>query len=387
MLIMNKIFTVILLLLVFNNHGFSQESILWGNLEEGKYKVGLKVVEKNDETRFIDSGKTRPIQTVIWYPSNDTSKSKPFLYKDYISLIAHEINFNNSSDSSKEAVILEYSKLLSSNGISTKAIDNFLNSKMKAHENAEPAAGSFPCIIVAQGNYHPAINLSILCEYLASNGYYAASCPSPMRITKPLTDTSQIYQYALDQEKDMQFVYSELKEFKNVDAENLGVIGYSFGGRSTFLMLNDINNIKAYVSLDGGFADKIGKHWLDSVSINIDNISAPILHFYQDIESYVIPDFTLINSLENSDRYLIKIKDMSHIFFSNLGMAIGTVPGFNFPGVQKDEVKQKYEFVCNTTLNFLNYFMKNEGDDFGDELVKESRTNKSFIEIKELKKK
>ena len=368
---MNKIISIIFLLFIIYKPSFSQESILWGNLKPGKYKVGLKVIEKKDENRFIDSGKTRPIQTVIWFPSNDISKSRPFLYKDYISLIAHEVNFNNSSDSSKEAVSLDYSKLLSSNGISSKAIEDFFYSKMKAHENAEPAEGSFPCVIVAQGNYNPAINLSILCEFLASHGYYTASCPSPMRITKPLTDTSQIFQYALDQEKDMKFIYNELKELKNVNPDKLGIIGYSFGGRSSFLMLNDMNNIKAFVSLDGGFADKIGSHWLDSIHINRDEISTPILHFYQNIESYVIPDFTLLNSLKHSDRYLVKIKEMKHLFFSNIGMAIGTIPGFDFPEVEKDEVKQKYEFVCNTTLDFLNTFMKNEGDNFGNKLVKD----------------
>ncbi len=383
---MNKIVSVIFLLFIIYKPAFSQESMLWGNLKAGKYKVGIKVIEKKDESRFIDSGKTRPIQTVIWYPSNDISKSRSFFYKDYISLIAHEINFNNSSDSSKEAVILEYSKLLSSNGISSKSVDDFLYSKMKAHENAEPAEGSFPCVIVAQGNYHPAINLSILCEYLASQGYYTASCPSPMRITKPLIDTSQIYQYALDQENDMEFIYNDLKELKNVNPDKLAIIGYSFGGRSAFLMLNDMNTIKAFVSLDGGFADKIGSHWLDSIHINKDKITIPILHFYQDIESYVIPDFDLINSLTNSDRYLIKIKDMKHLFFSNIGMAVGTIPGFDFPGVKKDEVRQKYEFVCNTTLDFLNTFMKNEGDNFGNELVKDKTGNENFIETKELKK-
>jgi dienelactone hydrolase len=384
-----KILLIILLPIIFIcKPGFPQESILWGNLKEGNYKVGLKVIEKYDTTRFINSGKAyRPIQMVLWYPSNNAGKEKPFLYKDYISLIAHEVNFKNSNDSSKQKVLLEYSKLLSSNGISSESIETLLSSKMKAHENAEFAAGSFPCIIVGQGNFHPAINLSILCEYLASHGYYVASCPSPMRISGPLKDTTQIYQFALDQKKDMEFIYSILKNYKFVNPDNLAVIGYSFGGRSAFLILNDFNNVKAFVSLDGGFADKIGKHWLDGIEINTGKISSPILHFYQDIESYVIPDFDLINSLNNSDRYLIKIKNMKHIFFSNLGMAVGAIPGFNFPGVNKSELKEKFELVCKASLGFLTTFMKNEEDSYWNKITKDIVNSDSLIEVKELKKK
>jgi len=322
--------------------GICQESILWGTLEKGKYNVGLKVIEHRDQSRFIDSGKAaRPMQTLVWYPAIAGIWDTSVLYQDYISLIASEKAFHNDSDSSKQAAIVAYSRLLTSNGISDEAAKQLLTTKMAAYQNAQAETGHFPCIIVAQGNMNPAGSMSVLCEYLASHGYYVASSPSPMRITGPLTNTTQAYQYARDQELDMKFDWNELKAFKNADTKDVAIIGYSFGGRGAFLMLNDNPGIKAFVSLDGGFADKIGKSWLHGIHIDKEKITSPILHFYQDTETYVVPDFNLVNSLINSNRYLIKIDNMRHALFSNMGMAVGTIPGIDFPGTKKGDVKQK----------------------------------------------
>ncbi len=363
-----------------------QESVLWGSLEKGRYSVGLKIIEHRDQSRFIDSGKVaRPVQALVWYPAVLNTKVKPVLYKNYISLIASEVNFHNDSDSSKKTAITAYSRLLTSNGITDKAAGQLLNTKMAAHQNAQAAAGHFPCVLVAQGNMNPAGSMSVLCEYLASHGYYVASSPSPMRIIGPLTDTTQAYQYAKDQEMDMAFISNELKAFKNADTNEVALIGYSFGGRGAFLMLNDNPKIKAFVSLDGGIANKIGKSWLHGIHIDKRKITSPILHFYQDTETYVVADFDLINSLHNSDRYLIKIDNMRHALFSNMGMAVGVIPGIDFTGAGKDDIRQKCEFIYRATLAFLNTFVKGEKDDYREKLS-ESKIDFNFVEMKELKK-
>lgn len=386
LLLKNKL-TFLFLFVIFQQNSFSQNSVLWGGLKEGKYKVGFKYVEKYDESRFIDSGKTnRPLQISIWYPAEVKETGNRLYYKDYIALTAHEINFENSSDSSRNNVIENYEQLMVSNGVPLKAVKLFMNSGMSAYLNAKAVSGSFPLVIVGQGNFHPSANLSILCEYLASHGYYVATCASPTRITGQITDTTQIYQYALDQRDDMKFIFDELKTYANVDYNELGVIGYSFGGRSGFLLLNDFDIVKVFISLDSGFANKIGKHWLDGITINTGKITVPILHIYQDIESFVVPDFELVNSLVNSERYLIKVEDMKHGFFYNLGMAIGVIPGFDLPGVDKDSTKMKFETVNQITLAFLNTYLKEEDNKYWMRTFSNKSNLQSLITVKELKK-
>ena len=52
------------------------------------------------------------------------------------------------------------------------------------------AAGFRSC--VAQGNAQTVQDQAHLAEYLASYGYVVATTPSPMLITGPLTDESQV---------------------------------------------------------------------------------------------------------------------------------------------------------------------------------------------------
>lgn len=378
-------FVVLILFFCFNRNIHSQNSILWGSLEKGNYNVGFKTIEKYDTTRFIDSSKSfRPIQIAIWYPAEIKEQNKQLLYKDYISLTAHEINFKDSSAENKSDAVLEYSNFVTSNGISNESVDLLLSAKTAAYENAETAQGSFPFVIIAQGNFNSAANLSVLSAFLASHGYFVATCSSPTRITGPIPDSTKIYQYALDQRNDMKFIYDEIKKYKNINTEKTAVIGYSFGGRGSFLMMNDFDVVKAYISLDGGFANKIGAHWIEGVNINVEKITAPILHIYEEDEPFVVvPDFKLVNSLINSERYFIKLENMSHIFFSNFGMIAGVIPGFDIPGVDKENAKLKFETVNKITLGFLNTFIKNEADNFWKEIISEPKNllNSSTVKI------
>lgn len=372
-------FAVIIIFSVSVNT-YSQNSILWGNLDKGEYNVGFKVIEKYDETRFIDSGKFhRPVQISFWYPAQVVNSEKSLLYKDYISLTAHEINFGSSTEKDKNDAVEKYTILLTSNGISAESVAKLLTSKMRAVENAEAARGSFPLVIIAPGNFHPPANLSILSEYLASHGFCVASCSSPTRITGPVTDSTQIYKFALDQRDDMYIIFNEMKNYKYVNAEKLSVIGYSFGGRGSFLLMNDFNIVKAFISFDSGFANKIGAHWINDVKINYEKITAPILHIYQEDQPFIVtPDFTLVNSLNKSERYLVKLENADHNFFYNIGMITGVIPGFNLPGIDKENAKQKFEMINKITLGFLNSFIKNEKDKYWEEMIS-NRNNSGSI--------
>ena len=202
---------------------------------------------------------------------------------------------------------------------------------------------------------------AILSEYLASYGYVVATCPSPMRISGPLTDPSRILSYAQQQASDMAFIFNTLKHRPNVDPGKLGLIGHSFGARAALLLLTELTDTDALVSLDGGIANKIGKDWLNADrSFKPENITVPILHFYQDVEDFVVPDFYLLETLNSAPRYLIRIDEMRHLYFTSLGMVTAMIPGFAPPTVRQSIIQENYEAICLYTLRFLDAYLNGD---------------------------
>jgi dienelactone hydrolase len=250
---------------------------------------------------------------------------------------------------------------------------------MDAVRGATAEVGPFPLIIIAQGNFQSAHHQAILSEYLASHGYVVATTPSPMRISGPLTEESDIFTYAQEQAKDMVFLIKKLKKQSNVNADKLSIIGHSFGARAALvLILDDLVKAEAMVSLDGGISNEAGKNWLvgQHTVLKPEQVTVPILHFYEDTEEFMIPDFTLLESLNSSDRYLIKIDQMRHLYFTSIGMVTGVIPGFAPADFDTELLQKKYEAICLYTLQFLDMVIKHNEhgtlfDTFGQNKISE----------------
>jgi len=330
---------------------FAQDNI-WDKLDKGNYNVGFKVLSLYDSTRTINDGKSiRPVQISIWYPAQVLNNSQALSYKDYFLLSAEELNFS-ISDSLKDKSIEEYKNLLLENGINESAFNKWFNTQMLAYKNAIPIKKKFPLIVVAQGNYQSAHHQAFLCEFLASYGYVVVTTPSQTRISGQMTDNSQAIESAEEQVKDMEFAIHSLRNFDNIDLNNIGLIGHSFGGRSILLLQMKNKNVKCLVSFDGGLGLNTAiEDIMKSPEFDIDKMNVPLLHIYEDDEQFIQPDFSLIDSFSKSKRFLIKINDMHHFYFTSIGFVSGTTEGF-FPSSEK--LTNKYELICNFTRDFLN---------------------------------
>ena len=338
---------------------FAQNNI-WNKLDLGNYAVGFKVLSLYDSTRTIKDPKSyRPVQVSFWYPARTSDESQPMKYKDYFLLSAEETNYKISNEL-KDSAVIRYKKLLSQNGIGKQAVDDWFNTRMLAVKNAPVLIGKFPLIVVAQGNYHSAHHQSFLCEFLASNGYVVATIPSQTRITGQLTDTSQAVKSTDDQVKDMEFAIHSIRNYKNIDFNNIALLGHSFGGRSILLLQMKNKDVKCLVSLDGGLGLNTAVNDIKkSKDYNPSKMSVPLLHFYEDTdEKFLKPDFSLINSFKNSKRFLIKINDMHHFYFSSLGLVSGAINGFH--PLSKNLV-EKYKMICDFTRDFFNAVFSKDG--------------------------
>ena len=335
---------------------------IWKNLDQGNYKIGFKVFSLYDSTRTIINPKNfRPIQVSVWYPAEISGKSVHMTYKDYFLLSAEETDYKVSK-AHKDSVVNNYKKLLLQDGISEKAIDEWFNTKMLAYQDANQLKGKFPLVVVAQGNFHSAHHQAFLCEFLASNGYVVITTPSQTRITGQLTDFSQAMESTVDQVKDMKFAVGTFLHYSNIDFSKVALIGHSFGGRSILLLqMEKYLKVKCLVSLDGGLGlntavDDIKK----SPDFDPAKMDVPLLHFYEDVETMLRPDFRLINGFSKSKRFLVKIDDMHHFYFSSLGLVSGTIKGFH--PLSKNLV-EKYKMICNFTRDFLNAVFRSDDQD------------------------
>lgn len=355
---MKKTFYCFFILLISTSL-FAQSEI-WNYLDQGNYKVGFKVFSLFDSSGTINNPiDYRPVQVSLWYPA-EASDFSPMIYKDYFLLSAAETDYK-ISEALKDSAVISYKRLLSQNGIDEKSVDNWFNSKMLATKNAKPLKGKFSIVVVAQGNFHSAHHQSFLCEFLASNGYVVVTTPSQTRITGQLTDASQAVESANDQVKDMEFAIRYLRDFTNIDFNNIALLGHSFGGRSIQVLQMKNKSVKCLVSLDGGIGlntavDDIKK----SPDFNAGRMNVPLLHFYEDTETLLKPDFRLIDSFNKSKRFLVKISDIHHFYFSSLGLVSGTINGFH---PLSKNTGEKYKMICDFTRDFLDSVLK--GNDPG----------------------
>jgi len=335
---------------------FAPEHI-WDNLDKGNYKVGFKVLSLYDSTRTINEGKSiRPVQISIWYPAQVSNNPQTLSYKDYFLLSAEELDFN-ISDSLKNKSIEEYKNLLLENGINENAFNNWFNTQMLADKNANPIKKKFPLIVVAQGNYQSAHHQAFLCEFLASYGYVVVTTPSQTRISGQMADNSQAIESAEEQVKDMEFAIHSLRNFDNIDFNNIGLIGHSFGGRSILLLQMKNENVKCLVSLDGALGlNTAVEDIMKSSEFDAGKMNVPLLHIYEDDEQFIHPDFTLIDSFSNSKRFLVKINDMHHFYFTSIGFVLGTIDGFS---PSSENLTDKYRQICDFTRDFLNAVFTN----------------------------
>jgi len=243
------------------------------------------------------------------------------------------------------------------NGINENAFNNWFNTQMLADKNANPIKKKFPLIVVAQGNYQSAHHQAFLCEFLASYGYVVVTTPSQTRISGQMADNSQAIESAEEQVKDMEFAIHFLRNFDNIDFNNIGLTGHSFGGRSILLLQMKNENVKCLVSLDGALGlNTAVEDIMKSSEFDAGKMNVPLLHIYEDDEQFIHPDFTLIDSFSNSKRFLVKINDMHHFYFTSIGFVSGTIDGFS---PSSENLTDKYRQICDFTRDFLNAVFTN----------------------------
>jgi hypothetical protein len=145
-------------------------------------------------------------------------------------------------------------------------------------------------------------------------------------------------------------------------------MGFSFGGLSNVIAQNQNAKIKAIVSLDG--TERYQYDLLnESPFFDFRKINVPYLHMAQkDIPEKVLKEdnikaelntkFELYDSISNSSVYRLKFHNLTHSYFSTLGILFANRD--KRQDKSDAEIMESYKWASTYTLNFLNAFLEND---------------------------
>lgn len=343
----------------------AQTSVNEIDLNIGNYTVGFRHYTASDSTRtysrvydYSNKKITRPIPVSVWYPSEQNiGDEKPMKILDYFEILKEEEEWED----------LPNDQLLNwfyySN---TSANQNHLKELTNAFRKITFANGKFPILVYAPSFQASSIENFSLCEYLASHGYIVISSPS--RGTETRWFSSNYAKEMETQARDVEFLIKEVGKFPVADFSKIALMGFSFGGLPNIIAQSRNDKIKAIVSLDG--TERYQYALLnESPFFDLKKMNVPYLHMAQkeipekvlkedNIKAELNTEFELFDSISYSKAYRLKFHNLTHSYFSTLGVLFATRD--QRQDKSDAELMESYHWASTYTLNFLNAFLKND---------------------------
>lgn len=327
--------------------------------QSGSWPVGFRVTAGSYVPSSALNRSTRPLQISVWYPAA-SAKGKRMTYGEYVALNASERDPEKLvTRTGRDEAVEEFRSFLVSAKVGASDVARILSTPMNAVENSPAAPGRFPLVLISQGNGQSAHDQAFLAEAIASRGYIAATVPSAMRISGPMKGEEEIAAKATEQAEDLSDAASRLKTAAELSEEGFAIVGHSFGARAALLAVMSNSAARALVSLDGGIGAKTGKGTLErSRLFDAKRMTAPLLHFYEELDPFMEPDFGLIDSLDGSFRRLVKVPDMHHVHFTSAGNLLARAPSLAKATRAAAGTSKSVEGVQRAAISFLDSVFK-----------------------------
>ena len=310
-------------------------SPLWGPLAPGPYAIGFRQLERYDYSRPYRPARgldgkprtgerARPMRISVWYPAGGVPGSAPLTFGDYVAMVAGEGRFGPMTEAEiarGERTFFQFPIFREMTPVQREKLKTMPG---RAHRDAEPAAGKFPLILYSLGS---AALAHVTPEYLASHGYVVAQMPR-LGASSGLPPDGQDARDLENKIRDMDFLLDAMHEFPPADLSNIGVAGFSAGGRWGLSEAMRPGDVRAMVSLDSVllFNDAVGQIWRRMPFFNPDLVRAPVLHL---IRREWVPreDRELWSRMRYSDRMSLVFEDpdLDHLDFQSAGFAMTLV--------------------------------------------------------------
>lgn len=370
-----KTFVALFCLVIFLNYPLSGQegylSLPGGDLQQGRLRVGFKIFYLEDDSRSFPKQsdglafglQNRPIAVSVWYPATPKKTGNLMKFREYLYSFDRAQTPAAKADSERN-----FGKYTMMQELPEAAITALLDSPTSSVKDAQPSDGAaaaadkkFPVIVLGQGLYYESpVTHTILCEYLASQGFIVATT-ALAGAHSPFVKLD-----AVDLEaavRDLEFVIGRARQFSNADREKLAVIGFDMGGLAASLLAMRNADIDAVVSLDSGI---VAEHNLRLVKQMPDydpvRLRVPLLHFshpLSEIEARGIrEDTSFLDAARYSERLVVRLAQFRHADFTSRSL-IETQAA-----KMQDELsvrrRRGFEQVARYVLAFLNANLKND---------------------------
>lgn len=333
-------------LLIVNTHLFCMPK-----LEEDKYNVGFRYFKEYDTTRlYIYNQDTifRPMLVHFWYPSKGESEKDRMNYKQYIDLISLREDFaktNDIIDKDSYNFLNAYAQFAQRTyeigvNINTQQI---LESPVEASLNLPIEQGEFPLIIYAPSNSKSPIQNHIICEYLASQGFYVVSVSSagPNSIER-----NELGKSVLAQVEDMEFILNYAENHIKISYSNVGLLGFSTGGLATSIFQMKHTNTQAVFSMDGSHEYVFYLILSQLEAFDLDKTAIPYFLVTNQNRYSIYPYF---NSIKSNNKYLLRMPYLDHFGFVSFWTYFDNCN----PDTVKHNYSLSYPFICESAFTFF----------------------------------
>ena len=339
---------------------------LWGNLEQGRYEVGFRLVTFYDSRRMEPGhSRGRPIEIALWYPASRSTKQGLTL-GEYLNLsdISREIAIGEENEVAASRRKLAVAMTSDPKGVADEILDELLASRLLAVGDARPAPGAFP-LVLWSARHGTVLAQSVLSEYLASHGYVVAYArykgdpvPAPYE-TKTEAEKRAAFGFHAG---DLQFALANLRQMRNVAPSRKAVMSWSYAGESATNLQLDHRDIGLVISL----SSNVLSNWIyqanDALSaLDAARLQVPYVLMSERVgtNGAIRTPPPLLDRMPES--YFVVFNELAH---GNFNAIEGMIPSLfdisNVPRWSKSGpvAQMGYQTIARFVLHFLDSYLK-----------------------------
>ncbi|MCG7855866.1 dienelactone hydrolase family protein [Flavihumibacter sediminis] len=217
------------------------------------YSAGFKTIHTVDKSRIYKKNTDtanylhyRPIDIDMWYPADSSAADTVLLVHDLLRLLEDRANYYTASNAGN-GLAAQLAQFFSE-GFKCSDSTTLLRFKTTSLKNADAVNGKFPLIVYMTAYNGMSYENFTLFEALAKKGFIVLSISSIGRFPGDMTMKKEDL---MEQVNDAVAALDLLKQNQNIDFNNIGIVGYSWGGLAGAVLASKIPNAKCLVSLEG----------------------------------------------------------------------------------------------------------------------------------------